>query len=85
MKYNINKAISIFAKQICSHSMHTYFCNGVSENLPIKMYGGMQFRSLNPTSKLYPKHSKHILYVCALVYFDFFSAGATILEKKIWP
>ena len=55
MKYNINDAKSNFTKQICSHSMHkvTYFCNGVSENLTIKMCGSMQFRSLNPASKLY--------------------------------
>ena len=55
MKYNINEAKSIFTKQICSHSMHkvTYFCNGVSENLTIKMCGSMQFRSLNLASKLY--------------------------------
>ena len=55
MKYNINEVKSIYTRQICSHSMHkvTYFCNGVSENLTIKMCGSMQFRSLNPTSKLY--------------------------------
>ena len=55
MKYNINEAKSIFTKQISSHSMHkvTYFCNGVSENLTIKMCGSMQFRSLNLASKLY--------------------------------
>ena len=55
MKYNINEVKSIFTKQICSHTMHkvTYFCNGVSENLTIKMCGSMQFRSLNPASKLY--------------------------------
>ena len=55
MKCNINAVKSIFTRQICSHSMHkfTYFCNGVSENLTIKMCGSMQFRSLNPASKLY--------------------------------